>query len=70
VEGRGAQQALGGYIYSVRGEEEEPEHARTLAVTKPSAMSMFSQMSTRSGTMTVMGRKSALRPSGSSERPR
>ena len=33
-------------------------------------MSMFSQMSTRSGTITVIGRKSALSPSGSSERPR
>jgi hypothetical protein len=31
---------------------------------------MFSQMSTRSGTITVIGRNRAFRPSGSSDRPR
>lgn len=34
----------------------------TLASIKPSAMSMFSQMRTRSGTMTVIGRKRAFKP--------
>lgn len=35
---------------------------RTLASMKPSAISIFSQMRTRSGTMTVIGRKSAFSP--------
>jgi hypothetical protein len=41
-----------------------------LALKNPSAIIIFSQMSTRSGTITVIGLKRALRPSGSSDRPR
>ena len=33
-------------------------------------MSMFSQIMTRSGTMTVIGRNNALRPSGRADRPK
>lgn len=41
----------------------------TFAVSKPSAMSIFSMISCRSGTTTVIGLKSALSDSGSSARP-
>ena len=44
--------------------------AKTFASTKPSAMSMFSQISSKSGTTTVIGLNSAFNPSGNSERPR
>ena len=43
--------------------------ASTLAVSKPSEKSMISQICSRSGTIMVTGRKSALRLSGSSVRP-
>ena len=43
--------------------------ARGRAFTKPSAMSMFSQMGFRSGRIMAQDRKSAFRFSGSSVRP-
>lgn len=38
------------------------DHVITLASMNPSAMSIFSQIRTRSGTITVIGRKSAFNP--------
>jgi len=44
--------------------------ANPLAATKPSAMSMFSQINSRSGTTTVIGLNNAFNPSGNSALPK
>jgi len=44
--------------------------ARFLASSKPSAINIFSQINSRSGTTTVIGLKSAFNPSGNSALPK